>query len=222
MEITQPEINWIGLLLGFAFLGGLIFFIAYIESKTKAKDLFYDKQKKLIDYAIMIFVSLAVIIWFLKSNKIDLFGEFAIFVPLIKLVIAIVISGEADKLGRNKYLWGFLAFLEFHFALIALGMSKRLLRVEGEYKTEILKLNKRTVEKEVALNTTFKNGIIDITKLEEKIVEIKANYRNEIERILKSKNDSDYNSKLELALKNGIITQEEFDLKIENNSENKI
>lgn len=219
METTQPEINWIGILLGFAFVGGLIFFIAYIEDKTKVKDLYYDKQRKLIEYAIMIFVSLSAIIWFMKSNKIDLFGEFALLGLLVKVVIAIVIGGEADKLGRNKYLWGFLAFLEFHFALIALGLGNKLFRVKGQAKTDILNLNKLSVDKESALNLTFKNGIINESQKEEKLTEIKSDYRIKLENILKTKSTDDYYAKLELALKNGIITQEEFETKRNKNEE---
>lgn len=219
METTQPEINWIGILLGFAFVGGLIFFIAYIEGKTKVKDLYYDKQRKLIEYAIMIFVSMSAIIWFMKSNKIDLFGEFALLGLLVKVVIAIVIGGEADKLGRNKYLWGFLAFLEFHFALIALGLGNKLFRVKGQAKTDILNLNKLSVDKESALNLTFKNGIINESQKEEKLTEIKSDYRIKLENILKTKSTDDYYAKLELALKNGIITQEEFETKRNKNEE---
>lgn len=219
METTQPEINWIGILLGFAFVGGLIFFIAYIEGKTKVKDLYYDKQRKLIEYAIMIFVSLSAIIWFMKSNKLDLFGEFALLGLLVKVVIAIVIGGEADKLGRNKYLWGFLAFLEFHFALIALGLGNKLFRVKGQAKIDILNLNKLSVDKESALNLTFKNGIINERQKEEKLTEIKSDYRIKLENILKTKSTDDYYAKLELALKNGIITQEEFETKKNKNEE---
>lgn len=219
METTQPEINWIGILLGFAFVGGLIFFIAHIEGKTKVKDLYYDKQRKLIEYAIMIFVSLSAIIWFMKSNKLDLFGEFALLGLLVKVVIAIVIGGEADKLGRNKYLWGFLAFLEFHFALIALGLGNKLFRVKGQAKIDILNLNKLSVDKESALNLTFKNGIINERQKEEKLTEIKSDYRIKLENILKTKSTDDYYAKLELALKNGIITQEEFETKKNKNEE---
>ena len=91
-----------------------MFLIAFVENRTKVKDLYYDKQRKLVDYAIMIFISLSAIIWIMTYDNIELLNKFAFIGLAIKSIMAFVVADEADKLGRNKYLWGILAFLEFH------------------------------------------------------------------------------------------------------------
>ena len=213
MDETGNEINYLGIVIGFLIFGGLMFLIAFVENKTKIKDLYYDKQSKLIEYAIMIFISLSAIIWFMKSHNIELLNKFAFIGLAIKSIMAFVVAGEADKLGRNKYLWGILAFLEFHFAMIVLGSNPKLLRANEQTKKQLEKLNLQTIEKQKNTKIAFKNEIIDYEQNYKKVAENKENYLICLESIFSDNLKIDFNTKLEFALKSGIITQKELDEK---------
>lgn len=211
METTIKEIHWIQFIVAFALIGCMIFFIAFVESKLKVKDIYFTKQRKLIGYSIALFIVLLLFFCFVALQGISIWsGEIAFLVLCIKILIAFVIGGEADRLGRNKYLWGSLAFLEFHFVLLALGLGPKLLKINLKTKKLIQNLNNQILEKEKSIKQAFINGIIDYEAKNEKLSNLKKEYSFRLENINLKENNDEFNSKLDLAFKNGIITEEEF------------
>jgi len=223
MEKYQLAFSWLGVFLCLLIFGGMMTLISVIETITKPKILFYKKQRNLIPLAFIIFVSITIllfIIYLMNIDFISIFGDnwymiLSINIILIKIVISIIIGNEADKLGRNKYIWGLLAFIEFHLALIVLGSNFKLLPLKGNAKKFVIELNKETNTKIKVIDEAFKDGVIEYTISSEKINEIKSSYSVELKRIIDNDHIQNFNSKLEKALYNGIISQEEYNNKLQ-------
>ncbi|MEQ8240491.1 MAG: hypothetical protein RIA69_14830 [Cyclobacteriaceae bacterium] len=212
----MQEVNWIQILVFYFIVIVIMQLIAFVESRTRPKQLFHDKQKTLITYAILIFIGVIFIIYFFKfSLELNLFDgiEIVFFLIFIKVMISIFIANQAKKLGRNKVLWGFLSFVEFHIALLVLGMNHKLVNASGQSKSEIKALNNNSLNKISAIKRSYTKGIINVESKEEKIIDVQKHYTAQFEELLSKFSVKKTNEELDRALEQGVITQEEYNSK---------
>ena len=212
MEYLETNLTILNFVIALIFLIAFMSIIAFIEGKTKAKNLFYNQQDNLVVTALILFIGIFVIFAFIKSSAPTFYssGTFGFLVLMMKVLIAFFVSSKAKELGRNKILWWILSFLEFHIALIVLSQSKKLLNLKSEPKMKVKELNKSTNSKIDAIKKSTKDGIISENAQKQKISELESEYKSELEIIVKETEINNANSKLEYALKNGVITEDEY------------
>ena len=131
----------------------------------------------------------------------------------MKIIIASIVSYYANKKNRNPILWWFLGFFEYHSALIVLALSKGLLPTKKTSNDADLLYN----EKLIRLNEMFKENLINVDEFNTKKQEAEKDY--EIKNsVIKNDDNALQNhqviSKLEVAFKEGLLTQEEYHTKL--------
>ena len=190
----------------------LISIVAYVESQSKAEQLFYDEHHNLYKTAIILFVGLFIILGLIRITSEDLFYSTPSIIILfvVRIIIASYVSNKANELERNRFLWWFLGFLEFHVALFVLSLSKKLLSLDKKTKLQVIELNKSTNTKLNAINKSTKDGIISENEKSQKTTIIRQAYLTELREINNETSINATNSKLEFAFKNGVITEEEY------------
>ncbi|SEQ20953.1 hypothetical protein SAMN04488097_1674 [Epilithonimonas lactis] len=191
----------------FSFIFSLI---AYFEGNNKNEDYSHKSiNSELWALLVALIVLVSGLFYLLYINKLNLY----LAVIPIKIIVASFVSYYANKKNRNPVLWWFLGFFEYHSALIVLALSKGLLSTKKNDNEVDSSYN----EKLVRLNEMFKENLINENEFSKKKLEAENEYKI---KHLVIKNDDKVQrknqliSKLEVAFKEGLLTEEEYHNKL--------
>lgn len=205
----------------------LYILIAKLEERNKI-----SKLKNEADYLIYLSIGILLIFSFLfyslYQNQVD--KTQIIFIAIfLKIVMSFVVLGFATKQNRNPFLWFILGLIEFHSALIALGLSKYIFQNSSKLKEKGQKLKKEYKEKLKVLEELDKNNQISFSDYREKNRNLILEYDNNVKELINQKdNDNtlkEQDNKIQIvknAYDMGILSEEEYNKKIEEIEKSKL
>jgi len=132
----------------------------------------------------------------------------------LKIIMAFVVSNEAKKQNRNKIIWGVMGFLEFHSALIILGLSKTIHPLTGKSLEQYQNIKNEMTNKIKSLKELAK-----VDARTKNIFEYQKNkLYNQFDKdlntlIIQNKKDEKIH-KLGQAFSAGVISQNEFEERV--------
>ncbi|WP_378185898.1 hypothetical protein ACE939_12380 [Aquimarina sp. W85] len=205
-----------------SFLIAIIFFtiayalIAFVEGRGTIKKLYQNNYHLIfasVGYFFVILLLFYLLTEFLKNGKSN-YGIIGLTGFIIKLIMASYVSKKAAQQNRSSILWYILGLLEFHSALIALGISKAIYKIPNTSKPEFITLNQEVKEKIASFKAIKSNS----NKDKQKEYKIKQEYWSYFDDLLNKISENNTNTteleKYKRALKSGVISQDEYDLKI--------
>ncbi|MDT0294087.1 hypothetical protein ACFQ3R_06105 [Mesonia ostreae] len=227
-EITQYSVTLLLPYIIAIIIFTLIFLaISGAEKIDKITKVIEPINKDLIKIA-LISIPIIVIAWYsLIIFSIPRWAFFATII-FIKGLLAYYVSIEAVKMNRNGFLWFVLGFIEFHSALIVLGLGKTLYKVPRVKRAEIKLLNDKTREKLSSLKeitTGITNESVKSTEYYLPLRKIQTDYSKEfnelVDNVKKAHHKDSMSAKYERAYKAGVLSKEEYEIKLKNLSKSK-
>lgn len=197
--------------------------ISYFEGKGKLKDSI-KTDGEFYTLVVLIMVSVAYVFFVKTMREQEDDPNFLWFLGIVlKAVAASVVSHFAGKQNRNKTLWWFLGFFEYHSALLVLAFSKALLAPQKEKMEGLNVLNDDYTKKVQELNNLYNKGILTEFEVTEKRKEALKDLENQKEEFQLSQKNSENKKRensfiqnLQQALNDGHITQEQYNEKLNN------
>ena len=188
--------------------------VANIEATNKIKDLFYNKSENLIAWALGIFFALVLLFHMIR----DIPTATVIAVIVFKVILAIFVSNKAFQLGRNKTLWFFLGLLEHFTALIVLGLYPKYITNTSLSKGELKEINQDIQSQLKKLKELMNSGLMSRQEYEQKLILLKEQYYEKCKKSVSHITVIDNKklvSQLKQAYKDGLLTEEEYQIKLQ-------
>lgn len=192
-------------------------FVSYLEGLNRMKDILSESYRHLIATSIFI-LAILLVLWFLIGELGILQNKDLSFLLLffLKIFLGVYVSRKAKTQGRNSVLWFFLGFIEQSSALIALGISPKLLEKKLSSILECGRLIEKFNGQLDELNKLKKERLLSQSEFKQKVAELKSGYKETLQQLILKKDQSTALEKIESlhqAFETGLISEIELQTK---------